>query len=263
MLSTIWQSFLVTPLFNVLVAFEQLTNSLGIAIILLTILIRLVLVPVVVPSMRAMKKQRDLQPELDKLKKKYKHDKKLQAEKQMELFKEHGINPAAGCLTQIPMLIVLIALFSVIRKFSEGLPLSDINSLIYFDSLKFQSLAAIKTNFLWLDLTSPDPYYILAVVAGFFQFLASKMTQPYVEAGEKAAKKTPDKTDDIAYNMQEQMMFIMPLLTVFIGLRLPSGTVLYILATTIFSVFQTYYISGLGGLKPYVNKLNKLLSSKN
>lgn len=255
MISTIWNTVLVTPMFNMLVLLEKLSGNLGVAIILFTILIRLVLVPVVLPSIKAMKKQRDLQPELDKLKTKYKHDKKLQAEKQMELFKQHGLNPAAGCLTQIPMLILLIALFNVIQKFSNGLDLAAINNLIYFESLKFVSLADIGKTFLWVDLAKPDPYFILAVVAGILQLIASFMTKPYVEAGEKAAKKTPDKSDDIAYNMQEQMLYILPIMTAAFSLRLPSGTVLYILATTVFSIIQTYYVSGWGGLKPYINKL--------
>lgn len=255
----LWNTLLVNPLFNILVVFYQLTGNLALSIILLTVIMRAVLLPLVIPSLKTMQKQRDLQPQLEKIKKKYKYDKKKQAEKQMELLKEHGLNPAAGCLTQLPMFVILIALFSVIRNFSNGLGLDEINALIYFDSLKFTSLEQIKTSFLWMDLGSPDPYYVLAIGAGIFQFFASKMSQPYVEKGTKAAKKTPDKKDDLAYNMQEQMLFMMPIMTVIIGLRLPAGTVLYILVTTIFSLFQTYFVSGWGGLSPYIKKLKGLI----
>lgn len=255
MIIDVWRAILVTPLFNVLVLLFQFTGSLGISIILLTLLIRVLLIPVILPSMKNMKKQRDLQPELDKLKKKYKHDKKKMAEKQMELFQKHGLNPATGCLTQISMIIVLIALFSVIRNFSGGLSISEINELIYWNSLKFEASAAINTAFLYLDLTKPDTYYVLPILAGIFQFISSKMMQPFTEAGEKAAKKTPDRSDDIAYNVQGQMLYMMPIMTVIIGLKLPSGAVLYILVTTIFMVVQQYFISGLGGLKPLLSKL--------
>ena len=89
MISEIWNTILVNPIMNVLVGFYQLTGNLGISIILLTIFIRTILIPVILPSMKTMKKQRDLQPEMDKIKEKYKNDKKKQAEMQMALFKQH------------------------------------------------------------------------------------------------------------------------------------------------------------------------------
>src|SRR3989344_5779968 len=253
-LSLVWNLILVNPMLNVLAGFYQLIGSLGLSIILLTILIRTILIPVMLPSMKTMQKQRELQPELDKLKKKYKHDKKKQAEAQMELFKQHGLNPASGCLTQIVMIIVLIALYGVIRNFTGGADINEINTHLYFDFLSLDPAVQIPTRFLWLDLTKPDPYFILATLSGLFQLLQSKMTQPYVEEGEKAAQKTPDKKDDIAYNIQEQMLYTMPIMNFIIGVTLPAGVVLYILTTTIFSLVQTYFVSGLGGLKPWLKK---------
>lgn len=255
MFSAIWNTILVNPIMNALVGFYQLTGSLGLAIILLTIFIRTVLIPVVLPSMKTMKKQRDLQPELEKIKEKYKNDRKKQAEMQMELFKKHGLNPASGCLTQIVMIIVLFALFGVIRRFTQAADISEINTHIYFEFLKLASTQQIDTSFLWMDLSRPDPFFVLALLSGLLQLIQSKMTMPYVEAGEKAAKKTPDKKDDIAYNMQEQMLYTMPIMNVVIGVTLPAGVVLYILTTTVFSLVQTYFVSGLGGLKPWLIKL--------
>src|SRR3989344_6331102 len=130
-LSLVWNLILVNPMLNVLAGFYQLIGSLGLSIILLTILIRTILIPVMLPSMKTMQKQRELQPELDKLKKKYKHDKKKQAEAQMELFKQHGLNPAAGCLPQVLMIVILIALYGVIIKFANGIDVSNINNLLY------------------------------------------------------------------------------------------------------------------------------------
>lgn len=257
MLSSLYQNILVGPIFNLLVVLYHITNNMGVSIILLTLLIRLILVPVVIPSLKNMKKQRDLQPLLEKLKKKYSHDKKILAEKQMELFKEHGINPASGCLNQILMIMVLIALYSVIRKFSTALSIEDINQLVYLDSMRFASLDAINTKFLYLDLAKPDPYLILALISGFFQLIVSKMTAPYAKAGEKAAKKTPDKADDLAYNVQSQMLYTMPIMNVIIGARLPAGVVLYLVTTSVFSVAQTYFVSGLGGLRSWIEVLRK------
>ena len=256
-MSVIWQTLLVNPIFNILVTLYKVSGSLGISIILLTLLIRSALIPVVLPSLKTMKKQKELQPELDKIKKKYKHDKKKQAEMQMELFNKHGINPASGCLTQIVMLVVLIALYGVIRKFSNGMELTEINSTIYFEALKFVSLDDIKTGFLYMDLAKPDPLYIFVILSGILQLISSKMMLPYSEIGEKAAKKTPDKTDDMAYNMQSQMLYTMPIMNVLIGVKLPAGVVLYLVTTTVFSIAQNYFINGLGGLKPWINKIKK------
>lgn len=242
-MTEIWNTLLVTPLLNILVILNSFTGSLGISIILLTLLIRTVLIPVVIPSIRNAKKQRELQPQLEKIKKKYKDDKKKQAEAQMALFKEHGLNPASGCLTQIPMFIVLIAVYNVINKISVHADVSALNDLIYLDSFKLTS-ETLHTNFLYLDLAKPDPYYILGVLTGIAQFFASKMTMGFTKKAEKVAKKTPDKTDDLAYNIQEQMLYVMPVMTVVIGVSLPAGVVLYMLTTTIFSLVQTYIIMG-------------------
>jgi YidC/Oxa1 family membrane protein insertase len=256
MIGQIWNFILVTPILNSLAGFYQLTSNLGVAIILLTIVIRALLTPATLPSLKTMKKQRDIQPELDEIKQKYKNDKKKQGEMQMELFKKHGLNPASGCLTQIVMIIVLIALYGVIRKFTLATDITQLNPQMYFGFLKFAEGETLNTAFLWMkDLAKPDKFFILALLSGAFQLIQSKMTMPYVEAGEKAAKKTPDKSDDIAYNMQQQMLYTMPIMNVIIGVTLPAGVVLYILTTTIFSLVQTYFVSGWGGLKPWLHKL--------
>lgn len=235
----------------------------GLAIIVLTIIIRAILIPVVLPSLKTMQKQRDLQPEMKKLQERYKNDKQKLAEEQMKLFREHGLNPASGCLTQIVMIIVLIALYNVINRFSHTLDISAINQLIYFDAFRFSPDAAINTQFGYLNLGQHDPLYLLPIIAGIFQLISSKMMQPYVEKGEQAAKKTPDKSDDLAYNMQEQMLYLMPVMTVIITLNLPSGVALYLLVTTIFSVAQQYFVSGWGGMQSLINKFKKSARTTN
>jgi len=258
MFAFLWNFILVSPILNSLVGLYKIFGSLGISIIFLTILIRALLIPIVSPSIKAMKKQRELQPEINKLKEKYGHDKQLLAQKQMDLFKQHGINPMSGCLNQIIMILVLIALYNVISKFTLHGTAEVLNQSIYFDALKFADGVVIPTNFLYLDLAKPDPYFVLALLSGAFQFVASKMTIPYVEQAEKAAEKTPEKSDDIAMAMQQQSLYMMPIMNVIIGVTLPAGVVLYILTTTLFTIVQNYFISGLGGLKPWVAKAKKL-----
>ncbi len=240
-IKTLWTKLLIQPILNLLVLLYVFTGNLGLAIILLTLIIRAVLLPLTLPGMKNMKKQQDLQPELNKLKKKYKNDKQKLAEAQMALFKKHGFNPAAGCLTQLPMLIVLIALYQVIGLMTTG-DVAALNELIYFSSYAFTE--PVNTAFLIWDLGVADPYFILPVVAGLLQFVNSKQMAGRTQKGTELAKKTAEKEDDLAYNMQKQMLYIMPLMTFVIGLKLPAGVMLYIITTTIFSIVQTYFTYG-------------------
>jgi YidC/Oxa1 family membrane protein insertase len=210
--------------------------------------------------MKTMKKQRDLKPEIDKLKKKYKKDQKALAKKQMELFKQHGINPASGCLTQIVMIIVLIALFSVIRMFTLNGDV-NLNDRIFLDSIKLTQDQVINTKFLYLDLSKPDNLYIMALLSGALQFLVSKMMMPEekeMKQAKKAAKATEPKMDDMAVMMQKQSMYMMPLMNVFIGITLPSGLMLYIITQTIFTIVLNYFTIGWGGLTPWLRKAGLL-----
>ena len=257
-MTILWHTLLVNPILNLLVVLYALVGgNMGWAIILLTLITRAILIPAMLPSLKTMKKQRDIQPQLQKIKEKYKYDKKKQAEEQMKLFKEHGLNPASGCLTQIVMLVVLFALYNVIRTFTDA-DVSSINQLIYFDNFKFLADAVINTKFLYLDLGKPDQIFLLPVLGGLVQLISSKMMQPYVEQGEKLAQKTPDKSDDLAYNMQNQMLYLMPVMTVLFTFKLPSVIPLYLLVTTIFSVAQQYFVSGWGGMRPLINKIWKI-----
>ncbi len=240
LLSKIYNTFLFIPILNALIVFYfWLGHNMGFAIIALTLVIKLMMFPLSQKQLETAKKQKELQPHLDKLKKKYK-DKTVYTQKQMELFKEHGVNPASGCLTSfIPILII----FPLYRVFTytlsaAGTTIADINNLLYFDFYRLDPNTVINTTFGYLDLSKPDPYYILPVLAAVAQFVMSKMMMPGIKKMEKDAKKTKGKSDDIMSNMQGQMAYIMPVMTLFIGIKLPSGLVLYWLISTLFAVGQ-------------------------
>lgn len=232
-------NFLVTPITQLLIFFYNLTSgNLGIAILLITLIIRGVLVPVTLPSLRSAKKMQELKPRLDKLKQKYKDKQKLQLA-QLELYKQEGVNPAAGCLPQIAQLLVLIALYQVFNKIITG---NQING------------QPINLGFLWLDLSKPDKYYILPILAGLSQLVLSLMMTSGLESHVQVPKQKKEKQKEedsleMAQGMSQQMMLIMPVMTVFISLKFPSGLALYWVATTVFSLVQQYIISGPGGLK--------------
>lgn len=240
-------NFLTDPISNLLIFLYTLTgNNFGLAIILLTVVIRAVLVPITLPSLRSVKKMQDLKPQLDKLKLKYKDKVKLQ-QAQLAFYKENGVNPMAGCLPQIVQLIILIALYQVFIRFIDS---HTING------------QEVDMNFLWLDLSRPDSLYILPVVAGLTQLVFSLMMRSGLESHLKAPKnkKERQKEEDkleMAQSLQQQMMYMMPIMTVIIALKFASGLALYWVVTTLFSVVQQYIISGPGGLLLIKNKIFK------
>ena len=257
-----WNTFILNPIFNLLVSLYQATGSLGLSIISFTLIARSILLPVTIPGLKMNKKQRDVQPEIDKIRKKFKHDKKKQADMQMQLFKKHGINPGAGCITTIITFVLLIAVYRAITTFTTATDLSILNNRIYFEGLKFGTEETLKTNFLYLDLTKPDPYLVVTLITVSLQFLASKMMIPFSKKSEKLAKKTPGQADDLMASMQKQNMYVMPVMFFIFGLTLPSGVMLYIMISTMFQIGQTYYFSGWGGLKPWIGKLKSVKTKK-
>lgn len=249
-LTDLWNTALYIPIFNALIALYKLFfNDMGLAIIVMTLIIKLVTFPLNQSALNLAQKQKELQPELNELKKKYPNKTEF-ATKQMELYKNNGINPAGGCLPQIIQIVIVIALYRVFTDLLHvnGANLGDLGQYIYnFDFLKFKEGESLNTNFLYLNLSKSDQFYILPVIAAAFQFWLSKLTMPSIKKLEKIAEKTPDKTDDIMYNMQQQMVYTMPIMTLIIGVNLPSGLVLY------------WFISTLLGIVQYllVNKKNK------
>lgn len=240
-------NFLTVPIEYSLNFLYQATGNLGLAIILLTIVIRGVLVPLTLPSLRSAKKMQDLKPQLDKLKAKHKDKKDLQMA-QLELYKQNGINPAAGCLPQVAQLLVLIALYQSFLKYFE--PSQAVN---------------INLHFFWLDLSKPDPYYILPILAGLSQLVFSLMMSTGLESHVNSPKDKKDKQKEednleMAQSMQQQMLYIMPVMTAFLAVKFASGLALYWVVTTVFSAVQQYVVSGPGGLKTLALKLHMIKS---
>lgn len=242
----IWQTFLYIPILNVLIIlYHFLFENLGLAIIALTVLIKVLTYPLSKPMLEMSKKQKELQPELDELKAKYPKKEEL-AQKQMELYRKHGVNPAAGCLPQIVQLIIVIALYRVFTNLlnANGVMISDINHMLYpLDFINFADGAQLNTQFLFWNLAVPDPLYVLPVVAAIAQFGMSRYMMKSTKTMEKIAEKTPDKKDDVMYNMQEQMTYMMPIMTLIIGINLPAGLVFYWFISTLIAIGQYALIS--------------------
>ncbi len=248
----------MTPIFNFLVLLYRTTGSLGFSIILFTIISKTALIPLTIPQLKMTKKQRNLQPELEKIKKKYKYDKQKQAEMQISLFKKHGINPGMGCVTTIITIILMLAGYRSVSTFTTTTDINLINERVYSENMKFASDETINTSFSYLDLSKPDPYLIVTLFSVALQFLYTKMLMPFTKESEKAVKKTPQQSDDIMQSMQKQNLYIMPLMFLVFGITLPSGVILYISISTLFQFLQTFYYNGPGGLTPLLNKLKTI-----
>jgi len=242
----------LTEYFNIfIIELFKVTGSLGWSIVALTLILRSLLIPLTLPSIKAQHKMRELQPEINKLKKSHGHDKKALQQKQLELYQKYNVNPLAGCLPQLLQIGVLILLYRSLVSF-----LGDTNG----HGLQ------ISSQFLWLDLAKPDPKYILPVLAGVTQFILSLMLAPATQTPDiipnkskskklQEANKKEEDTAEMAASISQQMIFIMPLMTAFISLRFPSGLALYWVVSTVFSVVQQYFISGPGGLTLYLKRI--------
>jgi len=253
------------PILNILSLFYNYTFSLGISIILLTILIKMLLFPFMVPTFKNMQKQKAIKPQLDDLKEKYKDDKKKLTEEQMKLFKEHGINPTSGCLTQLVTIFVLIGLYQVIQRFTNITSLDQLNNDIYFTFMKFENISIAESfKFLIFDLKVPDHTYILPIIAGVATLITSAMMLPEVSLEEKIVRKvSKDPMEEMAYTMQTQMTVLAPVMTFFVGLQIPAGLTLYIVISSIISIAQQYYLLGsFGGLVSYTKLAKKKLLRK-
>ncbi len=224
LLSFIYTDIIYRPLLNLLVyAYNVLPgHDVGIAIILLTIIIRLLLAPFMHKSLKSQKKMTALQPKLNELREKHKDDKEGQAKAMMELYKEHKINPLSSCLPLLLQLPILIALYQVFSKALRG----NLDGLYSFVARP----EMLNPSFLHLvDLSKPN--MVFAVIAGLTQFWQSKLMMPST-AGSDATTKA----------MSMQTTYVLPVLSAFIALRLPAGLPLYWIITTLFAIGQQYYI---------------------
>lgn len=235
----IYQPILHTLLF----LYNLLGHNLGFAIIALTLLVRGLLLPFVIPSLKSAKKMALLKPELDALKKKYAKDPAKLREKQLEFYRQHGLNPATGCLPYLVQLVVLVALYRV-----------------FMDALKHGTIAgqSINTQFWIWDLTAKDHTLILPLLAGLVQLLNSIALLPAIENKPQERKldsKSKEDLGEMAQSMQQQMVFLMPLMTVIFAFQFPSGLALYWFISTTFSFVQQIIVAGPGGLTLYWRRL--------
>src|SRR3989338_9674931 len=228
-LVNIFDIFLYHPLFNFLVLIYNYIpgHDFGLAVILLTVIIRFILYPLSVKALNSQKVLQNLQPKLKELQKKYKDDKEKQTKETLEFYRKEKINPFSGLFLALIQLPILIALYNV---FWKGLKSGELNNLYSF----VVNPVNINSMFLGLvDLSKPNLTF--AILAGIIQFFQTKMLMP-------AQKKNQGQKPDISSIMQKQMVYVFPFITVIILFNLPSALGLYWIVSGLFSIAQQYYI---------------------
>jgi YidC/Oxa1 family membrane protein insertase len=262
-------AWIFTPLFQTffiaLVLLDKATGNIAIAIVLMTILLRIILIPVFRRQTVSMKRTQMLSPEMREIQKRYKGDAMKARQAQQELYRERGINPLAGCLPAILQIFLLIPMYSV---FSQGL--TNFNPQAMLDVFGFRildlgcdptpvvnelghvlnpCLDSIAFGVDWgvpeVFIGSPGALFsglsLLAIISAVLQLVTSRMALPVASAV---------TADDPNARIQRQMAFLFPFISLTYGSILPAGLFLYWIVSTLFSIVQQYLIIGWGGMFP-------------
>jgi YidC/Oxa1 family membrane protein insertase len=235
---TAFNTVLYQPLFNALVFLYQFLpgRDFGIAVIALTVIIRVVLYPLMLKSIRSQKMLSELQPKIQEIQQRTKNDKEKQAREMMQLYQKEKINPLGGCLPLLLQLPILIALY---RVFWHGMEPEALNLLYSF----VPNPGEINPVFLGL-VNLAEASLPLAFLAGIAQFFQTKMLMPKQKPAPKG-----DQMAQFSGMMQKQMLYFFPVFTVLILWKLPAAIGIYWIVTALFSIGQQYLI-----LKPREQK---------
>lgn len=214
-ISGIFNTIFYKPLLGALIIFYKYLpgHDFGVAVILLTVLIKLIFYPLGVKGIKSQQALQNLQPKIKEIQEKFKDDKTRQAKETMDLYRREKINPFSGFALLLVQLPILFALFKV---FGKGL----------------EEISGADTTFLGI-INLADSSAVLVILAGAAQFWQAKIQAP-------TSAKTSSGKPEFSSMMQKQMLYFMPLFTIFILWRMPSAIALYWLVTTLFTIFQQY-----------------------
>lgn len=237
-----WQTFLNFML-NIMVGLYQvLGGNFILALVSFTVVTRVLMLPVNLRQQRSSIKMQQIQPQVQAIQKKYKND---QA-KMMEEFNKIGYNPTDSLLGCLPLLIqmpIFFALYRVINIMLQGTPLSLLDMKFrLWETYDLASLLPIDNTFLWVNLAQPDPYLILPILVAGTMFLQQKLMAPPSQAANKNDKKKSAPDDNPAAQMQQSMLYTMPLMFGFFAMSFGSGLAIYFVISNIIGIGQGYIV---------------------
>ncbi len=222
--------------------YQILAQNTVLAIIAFTVLVRLLMHPLTIQQQRSMKAQQEIQPKLKKLQEKYKGDREKMSQAQMDLYREHGINPLGGCLPLLIQFPLIIGLYQAIIMVLGATPLQllDLNGRILIPTLN--QVVPLSQSFLWLNLAQPDPFYILPVLVLITTWVQQKLMTP-AASGQDGGQ---------AAQMTKSMGTVMPIMFFFFSLSFASGLSIYFVTSNILGIIQYWKMgrANLGNLIP-------------
>ena len=211
---------------GVLVYLANFTGNSGWAIVILTIIIKLLLVPLTLSSLRSAKRMQELQPLLKDLQRKYGDDRQVLSVETMKLYQEHKVNPFGSCLPILLQMPIFFGLYYAILNISSDPKYAN---------------AGFSTSFAWIpNLAQPDPIYLLPIIVTVTQFIQQRMAMP---------QKVPGQQLDPQQQMMNQMLQFMPLMVGFFAWSFAAGPVIYWITQNVFSAVQQYFITGFGSMR--------------
>jgi len=239
----IFTELIYRPLFNLLVfVYDYIGQDLGVAIIILTILVRLALYKVNGKAIKGQRELQEIQPEIKEIQKKYKDNKEKQAQELMAVYQKRKISPFSGCLPLLIQFPIIIALYQVFmngfRDESLGLLYAFVPNPGHLNAVSFGGI---------INLANPNA--ALAILAALLQYYQTKSIMSV--ANKKKAEAEPKKNEEMTQeekmkeftqSLSKNMMYTMPVLTFVFGMTLPSGLALYWSVTTLFAIVQQYLI---------------------
>jgi YidC/Oxa1 family membrane protein insertase len=229
-MSELWNVF-ISVFINILLWIYNILGNFGVAIILFTVLIKIVTWPLNASQMKGAKAMQDMQndKEWQDIQKKYAKDKEKLSQEQMRIYRERGINPFGSCLPTLIQFPIIIALYQSITRALATTPLDllKLSRIINPDFLDVTKLIPLNSDFLWLNLGQPDPTYILAIVVAVTTYIQSKLTMP-----------PSTNPNDQSAAMGQSMAITMPLMLGWFALTFPSGLAVYFITSNALGIIQ-------------------------
>jgi YidC/Oxa1 family membrane protein insertase len=227
-----WETFILQPMLNgLLFLYQLLFHNFTLAILVFTILIRLITYPLTYQQQKSTRKLTELQQSDNwkKMQEKYAKDKEKLAQEQMKMYQEAGANPFGACLPTLIQFPVLIGLYQSIQQAMAASPvqLFDLSRHIYPFLPNAASLIPMDNHFLWLNMGLPDPFYVLPILVAISMYIQSKMITP------------PATGDPQAAQMSQSMTLTMPLMFGWMSLSFPSGLSIYFVISNLIGIVQT------------------------
>ncbi len=236
-----WEAIIIKPFLNTLLfIYNLIGQNFGIAIILFTILIRLITHPLMAKQIKGAQGMQELQknPEWIKIQEKYKGDKEKLAQEQMRLYKELGINPFASCLPTLIQFPIIIGLYQAVIAALASTPVDILNLIrnIYPGFLKVESLIPLNSHFLWMDLGQPERLFIPGIPWGIPVLVVIVVITTYVQSKLIATPSANPKDQTSA--MTNAMNLYMPIFMGYLAWTLASGLALYFVASNLIGIGQ-------------------------